>query len=60
MDQYGEFRENLLHKETEEADHRKRGKKWENRKIKRHKQGSELKKAQEMFLAAIAVRVLGL
>ena len=59
MGQYGELREKLLHKETEEADHR-RGKKMGKQKKRRHKQGSELKKAQKMLLAAIAVRVLGL
>ena len=58
MGQYGELGEKLLHKETEEADHRNKEIKID---IQRHKQGTELnKKLKKMLLAAIAVRIVGL
>ena len=60
MGQYGELREKLLHKETEEADHRRRGKKWENRKRRGTSKVVSKRKLKKMLLAAIAVRILGL
>ena len=65
MGQYGELREMLLHRETEEADHRKRGKQKGKREkeetyIQRHKQGTELNDSSKKLIAAIAVRIIGL